>query len=112
MSGNTPPPAIPRQILLVRNRNSSPLLITPTATSGTIMSLLTTSAGRSRSSTTTTSVFAVGDPNYAGQDASVGAVIGTSVEQKLKYGTSYDDFGELVLNYVTKKYDYADKLIG
>ena len=43
---------------------------------------------------------------------SVGTVIGTSVEQKLKYGASYDDFGEIVLNFVTKKYDYADKLIG
>eukprot|EP00957_Ditylum_brightwellii_P106880 8153702-Ditylum_brightwellii.AAC.1 len=111
MSGNTPP-AIPRQTPLVGSGNSSPLSITPTATSGTTVSLLTNSAGRSRSSATTTSVFAVRDPNYAGQDVIVGAVIGTTVEQTLKYGVLYDDFGEIVLNYVTKKYDYADKLIG
>eukprot|EP00957_Ditylum_brightwellii_P017017 1283370-Ditylum_brightwellii.AAC.1 len=65
----------------------------------------------SRSSATTTLVFAVGDPNYAKQDASMGAVFGTFVEQKLKYGASYNNFGEIVLNYVTKKYDYVDKLI-
>eukprot|EP00957_Ditylum_brightwellii_P058111 4406798-Ditylum_brightwellii.AAC.1 len=88
MSGNTPP-AIPRQTLLVGSGNSSPLSVTPTATSGTTASLLTKSTGRSRSSATTTSVFAVRDLNYAGQDASVGAVIGTSVERKLKYGAPY-----------------------
>eukprot|EP00957_Ditylum_brightwellii_P171288 13039106-Ditylum_brightwellii.AAC.1 len=91
MSGNTSP-AIPRQTPLVGSGNSSPLLVTPTATSGTTTSLLTNSAGRSRSSATTTSVFAVGDPNYARQDVSVGAVIGTSVEQKLKYGALYNNF--------------------
>eukprot|EP00957_Ditylum_brightwellii_P161846 12322954-Ditylum_brightwellii.AAC.1 len=110
MSGNTPP-VTPRQTPSVGSGNSDPLLIAPTATSGTTASLLTTSRGRSRSSATTASVFTVGDLNYDGQDVSVGAVIGTSVERKLKYGASYDDFGEIVLKFVTKKYDYADKLI-
>eukprot|EP00957_Ditylum_brightwellii_P065643 4978949-Ditylum_brightwellii.AAC.1 len=96
----------------VASGNFRPLSVTPTTTSGTTASLLTNTTGRSRSSATTTSVFADGDTNYAGQDASVGAVIGTFVGEKLKYGASYDDFGEAVLNYVTKKYDYADKLIG
>eukprot|EP00957_Ditylum_brightwellii_P095352 7263459-Ditylum_brightwellii.AAC.1 len=111
MSRNTSP-AIPRQTSLVSSGNSGPLLVTPTTTSGTTTPLLTNTTGRSRSSATTTSVFAVRDSNYAGQDASVRAVIGNSVERKLKYGASYDDFVEIVLNYVTKKYDYADKLIG
>eukprot|EP00957_Ditylum_brightwellii_P189503 14424219-Ditylum_brightwellii.AAC.1 len=111
MSRNTSP-AIPRQAPLVASSNSGPLSVTPTTTSGTTTSLLTNTTGRSRSSVTTTSVFAVGDTNYAGQDASVGAVIGTSVENKIKYRASYDNFRETVLNYVTKKYDYADKLIG
>eukprot|EP00957_Ditylum_brightwellii_P135126 10302100-Ditylum_brightwellii.AAC.2 len=83
-----PPPTIPRQTPLVGSRNPGPLSTTPTATSGTTVSLLTSSTGRGRSSTNMTSVFAAGDPNYARQDASVGAVIGTSVEQKLKYGAS------------------------
>eukprot|EP00957_Ditylum_brightwellii_P053880 4081680-Ditylum_brightwellii.AAC.1 len=74
MSGNSPS-AIPRQTPSTSSRNSSPLLITPTATSGTTVSLLTTCAGISRSIATMTSVFAVGDPNYAGQDVSMGAVI-------------------------------------
>eukprot|EP00957_Ditylum_brightwellii_P145845 11105401-Ditylum_brightwellii.AAC.1 len=78
MSRNTSP-AIPRQALLVGSGNSSPLSVTPTTTSGTTTSLLTNTTERNRSSTTTTSVFAVGDTNYAGQGASVGAVIGTSV---------------------------------
>eukprot|EP00957_Ditylum_brightwellii_P148502 11307062-Ditylum_brightwellii.AAC.1 len=94
MSRNTPP-AIPRQTPLVGSGNSSPLLVTPTTTSGGTASSLTNTTGRSRSSATTTSVFAVGDPNYAGQDVSVGAVIGTSVEQKLKYGASYNNVGEI-----------------
>eukprot|EP00957_Ditylum_brightwellii_P079183 6022224-Ditylum_brightwellii.AAC.1 len=101
MSRNTSP-AIPRQTPFVASGNYGPLLVTPTTTSGTTTSSLTNTTGRSRSSATTTSVLAVGDTNYAGQDASVGAVIGTSVEKKLKYGTSYNDFGETVLNYVTK----------
>eukprot|EP00957_Ditylum_brightwellii_P190694 14517271-Ditylum_brightwellii.AAC.1 len=93
MSRNTSP-AIPRQTPLVGSGNSGPLSVTPMTTSGTTTSLLTNTTRRSRSSATTTSVFAVGDPNYAGQDSIVGAVIGTSVEQKLKYGASYDNFGE------------------
>eukprot|EP00957_Ditylum_brightwellii_P080013 6084902-Ditylum_brightwellii.AAC.1 len=72
MSRNTSP-AIPRQTLSVGSGNSSPLSFTPTTTSGTTASSLTNSTGRSRSSTTTTSVFAVKDPNYAGQDASMGS---------------------------------------
>eukprot|EP00957_Ditylum_brightwellii_P006351 481226-Ditylum_brightwellii.AAC.1 len=74
MSRNTSP-TIPRQTLSVGSGNSSPLLVTPTTTSGTTASSLTNSTGRNRSSATATSVFAVGDPNYVGQDASVGAVI-------------------------------------
>eukprot|EP00957_Ditylum_brightwellii_P203966 15336998-Ditylum_brightwellii.AAC.1 len=98
MSRNTSP-AMSRQTPLVA---SGPLSVTPTTTSGTTASSLTNTTGRSRSNATTTSVFAVGDANYAEQDTSVGAVIGTSVEKKLKYRASYDDFGETVLNYVTK----------
>eukprot|EP00957_Ditylum_brightwellii_P003423 259380-Ditylum_brightwellii.AAC.1 len=82
MSRNTSP-AIPRQILSVGSGNSGPLLVTPTTTSWTTASSLTNTTGRSRSSATTTSVLAVGDSNYTGQDTSVGAVIGTPVEQKL-----------------------------
>eukprot|EP00957_Ditylum_brightwellii_P027646 2089555-Ditylum_brightwellii.AAC.1 len=111
MSRNTFP-AMSRQTPLVASSNSGPLLVTPTTTSGTTAYLLTNTTGRNRSSATTTSVFAVGDTNYTGQDAIVCAVIGTSVGKKLKYGASYDDLGETVLNYVTKKYDYADELIG
>eukprot|EP00957_Ditylum_brightwellii_P204502 15339554-Ditylum_brightwellii.AAC.1 len=62
-----------RQTPLVASSNSRPLLVTPTTTSGITASSLTNTTGRSRSSTTTTSVFAIGDTNYAGQDASVGA---------------------------------------
>eukprot|EP00957_Ditylum_brightwellii_P143241 10913506-Ditylum_brightwellii.AAC.1 len=78
MSRNTSP-AIPRQAVLVGRGNSGPLSVTPMTTSGTTASLLTNTTGRSRISATTTSVFAVRDSNYAGQDASMGAVIGTSV---------------------------------
>eukprot|EP00957_Ditylum_brightwellii_P180225 13729004-Ditylum_brightwellii.AAC.1 len=78
MSRNTSP-AIPRQAPLVSSGNSAPLLVTPTTMSETTVSLLANTTGRSRSSATTTSVFAVRDPNYAGQDANMGAVMGTSV---------------------------------
>eukprot|EP00957_Ditylum_brightwellii_P204413 15339145-Ditylum_brightwellii.AAC.2 len=70
-----------RQTPLVASSNSGPLSVTPTTTSGTTASSLTNTTGRSRSSATTPSVFAVEDTNYAGQDASVGAVIGTSVKK-------------------------------
>eukprot|EP00957_Ditylum_brightwellii_P064860 4920422-Ditylum_brightwellii.AAC.1 len=101
MSRNTSP-TMSRQTPLVASGKSGPLLVTPTTTSGTNASLLTNTIGTSRSSATTTSVFAIGDTNYAGQGASMGAVIGTSMGKKLKYRASYDDFGETVLNYVTK----------
>eukprot|EP00957_Ditylum_brightwellii_P012569 949949-Ditylum_brightwellii.AAC.1 len=78
MSRNTSP-AMSRQTPLVASGNSGPLSVTPMTTSGTTASSLTNTTGRSRSSTTTMSVFAVGDTNYAGQDTSVEAVIGTSM---------------------------------
>eukprot|EP00957_Ditylum_brightwellii_P038452 2906571-Ditylum_brightwellii.AAC.1 len=58
---------------LVASGNSGPLSVTLTTMSGTTVYSLTNTTGRSRSSSTTTTVFAVGDTNYAGQDTSMGA---------------------------------------
>ena len=86
-----------------------PASIAQTSTSGSTVSTITTArSGRSSRGST---VFAVGNSEYAGQDPSYGVVIGVPLEKKLKYGVSYEDFVEVMQNKLTGELDCGVKLM-
>ena len=96
-------------------RTPAPLGATPpasiarTSTSESTVSTITTArSGRSSRGST---VFAVGNSEYAGQDPSYGVVIGVPLEKKLKYGVSYEDFVEVMQNKLTGELDCGVKLM-